>query len=89
MVPDYRFVMPTMNDIPDIASIKREAKALKKAGGSMTYMQYLDQVSRQQYGVRHFHEAQVLARRLGSATQACLTPAQHYLHSLQEYYLDF
>ncbi len=86
---DYRSHMNQATPTLDIDGIKREAKALKKAGGSMTYMQYLDQVARDRYGVRHFHEAQILARKQLSTPAPALTPAQHYLHSMQEYYLDF
>ena len=84
-------------DSRDIDRIKREAKTLRKRDGSMTYMQYLDQAARNLYGVRHFHEAQAIYKRadIGSFIRTAegsfigTTPAQYYLRSVQEYYLDF
>lgn len=82
--------MTALHNLPDISHIKRQARAPKKDGGSMTYMQYLDQVARERYRVRHFHEA--LQRAAGAAPVdgvVVLSLTQHYLQSLQEYYLDF
>ncbi|MBL6688761.1 MAG: hypothetical protein ISP91_00040 [Pseudomonadales bacterium] len=72
---------------PDLRRIKQEARRRRRALGNASYMQYLDLVSRELYGVRHFHEAQVLSTRVSSDRNQC--PTQHYLRSLQEYYLDF
>lgn len=51
----------------------------------MTYMQYLDQASRELFGVRHFHEA----RRIAARSQKQTSALQFYLRSVQENYLDF
>ena len=76
-------------DSRDIDRIKHEAKTLRKRDGSMTYMQYLDQAARNLYGVRHFHEAQARYSLIRTAEGSVTTPAQYYLRSVQEYYLDF
>ena len=76
-------------DSRDIARIKREAKTLRQRDGSMTYMQYLDQAARHLYGVRHFHEAQARYKRTITVPWVETTPAEYYLRSVQEYYLDF
>ncbi len=70
----------------DIARIKQTAKKLKKQGGGRTYMQYLDQAARELYGVRHYHEAQVRSKRQVPSSVP-VSPVQHYLHTVQEYYL--
>ena len=73
----------------DIHLIKREARALRKRDGSMTYMQYLDQVARELYGLRHFHEA--VARHRRQPAKSPFSPIAHYLHyqlDQQAYYMD-
>ena len=75
-------------DIPDLARIRRQAKALRKTDAGSTYMQHLDQVARELYGVRHFHEARARAK-LAATTVLSASPLQYYLRSVQEYYLDF
>ena len=70
---------------PDLGRIKKEARYRRRTLGKASYMQYLDLVAREFYGVRHFHEAQALSARAHITD----TPTQHYLRSLQEYYLDF
>jgi hypothetical protein len=52
-------------------------------------MQCLDQVARELYGLRHFHEARAKAKHAASATPASASPLQYYLRTVQEYYLDF
>ncbi len=77
---------------PDLGRIKREARARRRTQGDTAYMQHLDIVARELYGVRHFHEAQRLSQRSENAQPVPVnsyTPTQHYLRSLQEYYLDF
>ena len=81
--------MQATSTVPDIQLIKRQARARSRGEGSMTYMQYLDQVARELYGVRHFHEARARYRSATTATAAAVSPLQHYLRSMQEYYLDF
>lgn len=84
----------TLNN-QDILRIKKHAKRLKKTHGSHGYMKYLDQAARELCGVRHFHEAQVLAAKtqtnvaIAASPILVASPMQHYLRSLQEYYLDF
>ena len=79
---------------PDLVLIKRTARNLKRQGHG-TYMQALDVAARQLYGVRHFHEARANALRaagnvsLAAATAITVSPVDHYLQTLQEYYLDF
>ena len=77
--------MHKLPDTSDILRIKRAARRMKKTGGSMTYMQYLDQASRELFGVRHFHEARSIAAR----SQKQPSALQFYLRSVQENYLDF
>ena len=44
-----------------IREIKRQARSLSRSIAEKSYMQYLDQVARERFGVRHYHEAQVRA----------------------------
>ena len=82
--------MQRLLNASDIIEIKRTAKRMKKRGGSMTYMQHLDQVSRELFGVRHFHEAKSLAHeQLVDEQKIPVSPTQFYLRSVQENYLDF
>lgn len=76
-------------ELPDLDLIKRHAKTRKKDGGGMTYMQYLDQSTRELYGLRHFHEARARVKQAASATPTAASPLQYYLRTVQEYYLDF
>ncbi len=41
----------------DITRLKREARRRSKRDETRSYMQHLDLVAHQLYGVRHFHEA--------------------------------
>ena len=66
---------------PDLGLIKRHTKTRRKEDGGMTFWQRLDQVARELYGLRHFHEA--------SAKPAAASPLQYYLRTAQKYYLDF
>jgi len=77
------------HEVPDLDLIKRQAKTRSKEDGGMTYMQCLDQVARELYGLRHFHEARAKAKHAASATPASASPLQYYLRTVQEYYLDF
>ena len=45
-----------------LSLIKKKARILSRTVGNKSYMQYLDQVARDQFGVRHYHEAQALAK---------------------------
>ncbi len=81
---------------PDIVNIKRQAKRRAKTDRRHSYMQHLDLVARELYGVRHFHEARALNDRAVDSTTGVnqppdlrQNPTQHYLQTLQEYYLDF
>ncbi len=76
-------------ELPDLALIKRHAKAQSKAGGDMTYMQCLDQAAVELYGLRHFHEARARVKHAASAAPIAASPLQYYLRTVQEYYLDF
>jgi hypothetical protein len=62
-------------------------------------MQYLDQVAREQFGVRHYHEAQARAKRkqaagvltgqaISVATLRMSNYMNSYMSSCQQYYLD-
>lgn len=73
---------------PDLKRIKRLAKVLKKES-PRRHMHCLDDAARQLYGVRHYHEARVLAGRATAAAVPTVDPAKLYLRTLQEYYLDF
>lgn len=73
-------------DKPDLGRIRKEAKNRRRTEGRASYMQYLDQVAREFYGVRHFHEAQKVSRQKSEAV--VVSPTQYYLRTLQEYYLD-
>tara|TARA_B110000503_G_scaffold109974_1_gene164594 strand:- start:970 stop:1212 length:243 start_codon:yes stop_codon:yes gene_type:complete len=76
-------------EVPDLNLIKRQAKTRSKEAVGMTYMQCLDQVARELYGLRHFHEARAKAKHAANATPATASPLQYYLRTVQEYYLDF
>jgi len=66
---------------PDSGLIKRHTKTRRKEDGGMTFRRCLDQVGRELYCLRHFHEA-------SAKPAAALTP-QYYLRTVQKYYLDF
>ena len=76
-------------ELPDLDLIKRHARTRKKEGGDMTYMQCLDQVAAELYGLRHFHEARARVKHAAIATPIAASPLQYYLRTVQEYYLDF
>jgi len=70
-----------------LRQIKRKARHLTRTLREKTYMQYLDQVSREQLSVRHYHEARL---RLRDQSTSELQPNSmaFYLSICQEYYLD-
>lgn len=74
--------------------IKRQARILSRTRGKKSYMQYLDQVANERFGVRHYHEAQTRVKRNGSAsfragrTSPSGSVTAFYLSACQEYYLD-
>ena len=68
---------------------RRAAKSRRKVGMGMSYMQCLDHVAREMYGVRHFHEARARVKRAASKAPIIVSPLQYYLRTVQEYYLDF
>ncbi|MFP6808685.1 MAG: hypothetical protein VB957_16135 [Pseudomonadales bacterium] len=83
------FVAPFMNDQESnstLLEIKRRARAMSKASTEKSYMQFLDQVASEQFGVRHYHEALVQARKQSSTPYSAMA---FYLSTCQEYYLDF
>ena len=74
----------------DIKQIKREARRMSRTAAEGSYMQHLDAAARNLYGVRHYHEALMRHRRSDVppvAVAPAWTHSQHYLHTLQEYYL--
>lgn len=77
------------SETPDLARIRKEAKSRRRRQGHASYMQYLDLVARELYGVRHFHEAQAVSRAAHMTRSRQVSPTHHYLRSLQAYYLDF
>ncbi len=79
-------------DASSLRDIKREARRLSRAIVDKTYMQHLNEVARNRFGVRHYHEAQTRAKRAQSSNFVALdaqSPLIFYLQSCQEYYLDF
>ena len=72
-----------------IREIKRHARLLSKSKRQKTYMQYLDQVARERFGVRHYHEAQVRAGKIATERVVQISPMVFYQQACQEYYLEF
>jgi hypothetical protein len=74
-----------------IKEIKRRAKQLSRTTSDKTYMQCLDIVCREEMGLRHFHEAQQLARKARPETGAKSdsgSPWTQYLQACQEAYFE-
>jgi hypothetical protein len=82
-----------------LSLIKKRARILSRTIGNKSYMQYLDQVAREQFGVRHYHEAQARAKRkqaagvktgqaISVATLRMSNYMNSYMSSCQQYYLD-
>ena len=86
-----------------LSLIKKRARFLSRTDGNKSYMQYLDQVAREQFGVRHYHEAQTQAKRkivgenvsrvdtgtvIPVAALCIDTYRNSYMNSCQQYYLD-
>ena len=82
-----------------LSLIKKRARILSRTVGNKSYMQYLDQVAREQFGVRHYHEAHTRAKRKQAAGvrtgQAISVTALYmsnymnsYMNNCQQYYLD-
>ena len=86
-----------------LSLIKKRARFLSRPDGNKSYMQYLDQVAREQFGVRHYHEAQTQAKRkivrenisgedtgtVNPVAALCMDALRNsYLNSCQQYYLD-
>ncbi len=72
-----------------IREIKRHARLLSKSMRQKTYMQYLDQVARERFGLRHYHEAQVRAAKVTPQRAVRDSPIAFYQQACQEYYLEF
>ena len=72
-----------------IREIKHHARLLSKSIRKKTYMQYLDQVARERFGVRHYHEAQVRAGKITPERVVRVSPMTFYQQACQEYYLEF
>lgn len=86
--------MPSVTAV-QIKDIKRKAKALARARDDKSYMQCLDIVCQQDWGLRHFHEAQKLAENSPEQiNQQHQQPNQHqsawtlYLQACQESYFE-
>lgn len=72
-----------------IREIKRHARLLSRSMREKTYMQYLDQVARERFGVRHYHEAQVRAGKVAPGRVLPTSRTEFYQLACQEYYLEF
>ena len=72
-----------------IREIKRRARSLSRSIAEKTYMKYLDQVAREQFGVRYYHEAQVRAGKAGPDRVLRISRTIFYQLACQEYYLEF
>ncbi len=46
-----------------LSLIKKRARILSRTVAKKSYMQCLDQIAREQFGVRHYHEAHTQAKR--------------------------
>jgi len=74
-----------------IREIKRSAKQLSRQNKALSYMQCLDVVCRDQMGLRHFHEAQKLAKKhrsLPQSTNNTASPWILYLQACQDAYCE-
>ena len=74
-----------------IVAIKRQARAMSRQSSSKTYMQCLDIVCRESLGVRHFHEAQKLAKKhVQPPNPQDVTPSPWtlYLQACQDAYVE-
>ena len=72
-----------------LRQIKRQARLLSRSSYNKTYMQYLDQVAREQFGVRHYHEAQTRAGKGAAVDIRRESLMVFYQQACQEYYLEF
>ncbi len=76
-----------MAPLTTLGQIKSKARYLARHQGEKSYMQYLDQVSREQLGVRHYHEARIRLQKR-QANRLPSNAMTFYLSFWQEYYLD-
>lgn len=75
----------------DIGTIKRRAKQLSRLNTGKSYMQHLDVLARDMFGVRHYHEARKVAER-GQTTVSpapkVVSPLVLYFHACQDAYFE-
>ena len=77
-----------------LRSVKRRAKQLSRSRQDVTYMQCLDIVCQDDFGLRHFHQAQKLVTRKQPVT-ANVAPGEQshsawtlYLQACQDSYFE-
>lgn len=77
-----------------LRSVKRRAKQLSRSRRDVTYMQCLDIVCQEDFGLRHFHQAQQLASRKAPSTASVNTAEPSsaawtlYLQACQDSYFE-
>ena len=89
--PDGRMTLSSNPiDHTTLKRIKRHAKLLKKKLPGKTYMQNLDIAAHELTGVRHYHEARVIARRSYAAADELreFSPWLDYARTCQAHYFE-